>query len=122
MVQTIYEGDTVMDKVAKPDKIEKGVTIKSYQYNYVSPSYKYFALAVAKKFIVTVEDENHKDQVYVFDNDKHELGKLTAGEKPTQSIYTLTSNDPKSINSKFFRDTLSKAKNLQIEIKENVPW
>ncbi|AEX14417.1 OppA family ABC transporter substrate-binding lipoprotein [Mesomycoplasma hyorhinis] len=122
LVQTIYEGDTVMDKVAKPDKIEKGVTIKSYQYNYVSPSYKYFALAVAKKFIVTVEDENHKDQVYVFDNDKHELGKLTAGEKPTQSIYTLTSNDPKSINSKFFRDTLSKAKNLQIEIKENVPW
>ncbi|QJB70961.1 OppA family ABC transporter substrate-binding lipoprotein [Mycoplasma sp. 1654_15] len=122
LVQTMYEGETILSKEAQPDRVEQGTTIKSYQYKYTSPSYKYLVLALAKRFIVTAEDENHEEQVYIFDNDKHEIGHLASNEKQTQSIYTLSSNDPKSINSQFFRDTLAKAKKLQIEVKKDVPW
>ncbi|VEU59844.1 OppA family ABC transporter substrate-binding lipoprotein [Mesomycoplasma neurolyticum] len=88
---------------------------KEPEYKVKQATHSFYRFGFSEKIIVTTND----DKVVVFDNDKHEIIPENNDNSP---FLTLSSSDPKSINSVYFLNILKKAKKMQFVIKKNVPW
>ncbi|WP_027120038.1 OppA family ABC transporter substrate-binding lipoprotein [[Mycoplasma] testudinis] len=108
--QAVTERDTV---VGQP--VSQEVT--------VTPTFWHFRLELADSVIVTKQDNS----VVIFSNDKHEIKpagdlKTDKGMRYKNGSVQAISNDPESINSKNFIDTLQGAVKVQFTVRQNVPW
>ncbi|UWD34378.1 OppA family ABC transporter substrate-binding lipoprotein [Mesomycoplasma molare] len=112
---TVTEGEPEFEAISNPNSSQK---YEEKEYRIVKPSYSWTSLILAGTVFVT--DEN--GTISEFDNDNHEIGYLAEGEKPSDSIVILSSNDPRSINSENFKKKLETATKIQIAIKKDIPW
>ncbi|WP_434337088.1 OppA family ABC transporter substrate-binding lipoprotein [Mesomycoplasma conjunctivae] len=117
LIQTVNEGQ--LDIQAEGfDEDSKNKKDKSNIYKIKRPSYEYDSLVSAKAIVLTDKEGNE----FIFDNDKHEKGYLPENSNSEGLTVRLTSDDKRSINSLFFRETLDKAVKVQLFIKDNIFW
>lgn len=117
LIQTMYEDElSIESNGIKPE--DKGKKDQSLNYEIKHPSYKYLSFVNAKAILIVDKNGNE----FVFDNDKHEKGRLPQGQVSSSLVINLTSDDPHSINSRTFGEKLDQAVKVQMFLKDDVYW